>query len=168
MIDPHDLVQYVIRPTLKELEGYKSALNSEASENLLLWTALVESTYKNNTMLRQLNNGPALSIWQIEPDTHDDMWASFIMSRSNLSYIMRNLAREKYNYMKVPADEMLGNLFYACAMARLKIWRAPQPLPDAFDIEGMFLYWHRWYNTNPDNVETKRERFIALAKESLT
>ena len=64
MIQPEHLVKYVIEPVLKTLDLY-----SEDAVNLVLGTACVES--ECGRWLHQLGTGPALGIYQMEPDTHD-------------------------------------------------------------------------------------------------
>lgn len=168
MINLNDLSEYVISPTLEKLKEYHKAVKSTAAENLLLWTALVESVVHGDMHLRQLNDGPAMGIWQMERATHDDLWNTFIDRRSNLSVIMRELATHQHYQETVPAEELYGNLQYACAMARLKYWRVPAPLPGAWDIQAQAEYWKRWYNTNPDHYESDINRFINMAQDFLT
>jgi hypothetical protein len=66
-------VRATIGPVLRQLglDEYRM----QAAEELLLGTALQESglIYR-----RQLNNGPALGLFQMEPATHDDIWADFL------------------------------------------------------------------------------------------
>src|SRR3546814_18753812 len=78
MINPRDLCQEVIRPTLEKLDLY-----SPAAANLLLGTALTESTIGGATCLVQ-KGGPALGIYQIEPATHLDCWRNFLVYRDGL------------------------------------------------------------------------------------
>lgn len=53
---------------------------SQAAEDLLLGTAIQESGLVH---VRQVG-GPALGYWQMEPATHDDIWASFVQHRPEL------------------------------------------------------------------------------------
>ncbi|CAM2806291.1 hypothetical protein [Komagataeibacter xylinus] len=45
------------------------------------------------------------------------------------------------------AAQLIGNLPYACAMARLKCHRAPDPLPATDDAAGQCRFWKANYNT---------------------
>lgn len=139
MINIDHIVTLVIRPTLIELN-----MHNEAAENLMIGTALVES---HLTHLRQTGGGPALGLWQMEPATHDDMWATYLNRKPDLAQRVRGLASHRYAATLVDAADMIGNLYYACAMARLKYWRVPQALPAANNIEALGYYWKQHYNT---------------------
>lgn len=126
----------IIRPTLKVLD-----LHSKAAENLLVGTALVESKL---TYLRQLRGGPAVSVYQIEPTTHSDIWSSFLDYRPDLAKRVQVFR----SGIADPTEDLLGNLPYATAIARLVYYRKPEPLPVHYNIMGLAKYWKRYYNTN--------------------
>jgi len=42
---------------------------------------------------------------------------------------------------------LIGNLYYQCAIARCKYLMIPEPLPAANDIEGLAKYWKKYYNS---------------------
>lgn len=42
---------------------------------------------------------------------------------------------------------LIGNLYYQCAIARCKYLMSPEPLPAHDDVEGMAKYWKKWYNS---------------------
>ena len=116
-----------IGPTLRRLKLY-----SPAAEMLLLGTAIAESTVGGETYLRQIR-GPALGIYQIEPATHDDIWRNFLAHRSKLRARVRHvmcLAAER-------EGQLIWNLAYATAIARLVYYRRPDPLPPTGDIEAI-------------------------------
>ncbi len=134
-MDPEHFRIYVIRPTLERI-----ALWSQSAENLLLGTALTESG--GLKWLHQLGGGPALGLYQMEPATHDDHWQNFLAYRPGL--------RERVESVLAPGDkldQLMTNLAYATAMARVHYLRDPEPLPAADDIEAMAHYWKRVYNT---------------------
>jgi len=116
---------------------------SEAAENLLIGTAMHESKLE---YLHQIN-GPAIGLWQMEPDTHNDLWENYIKYRDNLKSLLRQLAGAKHLSKNVDHKEMHGNLNYACAMARMQYYRQAEPLPDSQDIEGLAEYYKKYYNT---------------------
>lgn len=131
MIEPKHLLQYVIRPVLKDLE-----LWSVPAEHLLLGTACQES--ECGRWLHQLGSGPALGIYQMEPATYDDLWINFINHQP---------WRDKvavYN-SKRPISELAGNLYLATAMCRIHYLRVPEPIPDY--LAGQAAYWKKYYNT---------------------
>lgn len=135
MLAIHDFRLAVVRPVLMQL-----SLWSQAAENLLLGTAVQESGLR---YLRQLGRGPALGVYQIEPATHDDVWTNFLAFRPALAESLSRLAAP------VPdrRTQLVLNLAYATAMARLIYWRRPEPLPEADDVAGLARYWKAHFNT---------------------
>ena len=124
MIEPSHLLQHIIRPVLKDLD-----LWSEPAERLLLGTACQES--QCGRYLVQLG-GPALGIFQMEPATHDDIWVSYLTFRS-------------LPIKRLPAKDMIGNLWYAATMCRIYYLRVKEPIPD--NLPAQAAYWKRFYNT---------------------
>ena len=136
MIDPRQLVLHVIRPVLISLD-----LSSANAEKLLLGTACVEA--ECGRYLVQIG-GPALGIYQMEKATHDDCWENYLNLLSN------TLAHKVDRWCTIDppddlAPEMIGNLCYATAMARVKYLRDPAPIPDY--LGGHAAYWKRVYNS---------------------
>lgn len=139
---PAQFLQHVIRPTLLRLDHGR---HDEAVENLLLGTAIVESGGLN--YLRQIG-GPALGLYQIEPDTHQDIWDSFLAYRDDLASKVRAFASQgwaDYDYDHLHA-ELITNLAYATAVARVHYLRVPDLIPD--DVTGQAAYWKAHYNTS--------------------
>ncbi len=134
-ISPQDLRQLVIRPTLIYL-----GLDGTAAEELMLGTAAQESRCGAN--LAQIG-GPALGVWQIEPATHDDIWANFLTFRPQLANKISTLL-----FTGLPKQvQLVGNLYYACSMARVQYFRSATPLPAAGDLEGQAAFYKLAYNT---------------------
>lgn len=127
----------IIRPTLKYL-----GLWSPSAENLLLGTALVESGL---FYMRQHGGGPALGFYQIEPATHKDIEDRFLLLDRNADLHSKVLA------LKAPVpsaqEQLISNLTYVTAIARLKYLMDPQPLPAADDVWQLAQYWKRVYNS---------------------
>jgi hypothetical protein len=134
MIYREHLRQYVIRPTLQQIGMW-----SLAAENLLLGTAAHES--RMGHYLVQIGGGPALGIYQVEPKTHDDIWQHFLKSRPAIADRISSLTPF------IDAEQMIANMAYATAMARMVYYRRPEPLPAADDLPGMARYWKKFYNT---------------------
>jgi hypothetical protein len=112
------------------------------AEELLVATAIHESM--DLQYIRQLGGGPALSLFQIEPDTHRDVWVNFIAYRPELNQLISRLRFDAFQNQEL---ELMGNLPYACAIARLIYRRARGPLPDKDDVKAMAKYWKQNYNT---------------------
>lgn len=126
----------VIRPCLRLLD-----LWSPTAEDLLVGTAVQESHC--GSYLRQMGGGPALGIYQMEPATHDDIWAHFLAYRPRLATEVR-----RFLAPGVAAHEQLPwNLYYATAMARMHYLRRPERLPAYGDVRGYAAYWKAHYNT---------------------
>lgn len=136
-LDLSDLKVRVIAPALARI-----GMDGAAAVNLLAGTALVESGCRR---LVQDGGGPALGLWQMEPFTHDDIWATFL-SDARLSSL-RGAVLDLASQWPARVSQLPGNLPYACAMARLKYYRAPGPLPAADDAAAQCRYWKSNYNT---------------------
>ena len=138
------LLELVVRPTLKGL-----GLHTVAAEQLVMGTITQES---HAEYLKQLGQGPALGIAQMEPATHRDIWLNYIAYRKDLKVllvgIMSGEARQTLAAKGVPPDcELIGNLPYAVAMCRVHYLRVKESLPAAGDVDGLARYWKRHYNT---------------------
>ena len=142
MIPPAQFLEHVIRPTLDHLAVAEPRLGGRAAEQLMLGTAISES---NINALVQHGGGPALSMFQIEPATFHDIYDRYVGMRLSAQLCLA------INDLRLPAltprEQLPGNPFFACAIARMKYWMAPQPLPDADDIDALGRYWKTHYNT---------------------
>lgn len=145
-LDPQQLLQYVVRPTLLHI-----GLHSRAAEQLLLGTALTESYLK---YLRQLGGGPAIGLCQMEPATHDDIWRNYLRYKPELAARISDLATAAV--ITAGAQEMAGNLYYAFGMCRVHYDRArvtiggkrvQLALPAANAFGEMAHCWKQFYNT---------------------
>ncbi len=127
----------LIQRTLSDL-----GMNSEAAVNLLLGTAAQESRF--GTYLRQIGGGPALGVFQMEPDTELDIWNNYLRYRAELTGVIANMTGEI-----CPSSIALeSNVAYQIAMTRIHYRRVPYAFPKANDIAGLARYWKRHYNTH--------------------
>jgi hypothetical protein len=129
----------IVTPTLEQMALAIAPLSSAWAINQVTGTALVES---NCTYLRQLPDGPALGLWQMEPATHDDCWANYLAYSFALGKVMQAIAGNA----SPSAGLMVTNLAYAAAMCRVKYWRSPRPAPAANDAAGCAQYHATVYN----------------------
>lgn len=143
----------VVRPVLQAIGAH-----SQAAENLLIGTAVQES---NLHYLRQLADGPARGLYQMEPATHDDHWDNYLAYRGEL--------RGRVEAFTVPGQDrhaqLAWNLAYATAMCRVHYMRVPAPLPAPTDVDGLARYWKQHYNTplgrgTVEEFKDKYERFV--------
>lgn len=151
-IAPGDLRARVIRPTLIAL-----GLDALAAEELLLGTAAQESGC--GSRLVQMS-GPALGVWQMEPATHDDIWASFLAFRPELANKLQT-----FLFTALPKQvQLVGNLYYACAMARVDYFRQAEPLPAPGDLESQAQYYKKHYNSGLGAASV--DEYLANAKKA--
>jgi hypothetical protein len=120
---------------------------SPEAEELMMGTAAKESEL--GLYLHQLGAGPALGIWQVEPATHEDNWSSWLDYRPDVARRVLQLAATDDGRpdRRPAAEEMVWNLRYCCAQARIRFRRAPGAIPKT--LEGQAEYWDRVYNANP-------------------
>ena len=147
-IDHSQLREYVIRPTLHQLDWW-----SESAEELLMLTAAAESL--GGQFLRQVGGGPARGIFQMEPATHNDIWRNYLLTsarRAPYADRIRGLvpreALESPEGAVRDITQLATNLGYAAAMCRAHYRRVPAALPPADDIRSLAAYWKAYYNTH--------------------
>ena len=152
--NPEGFVSDVIRPVLMALDLDQDV---SAATELLLGTALQESSLVHRV---QLGGGPARGLFQMEPNTHDDIWANFLKFRAHLAQkVGRFLDGSDPN-----SQSLTNNDLYAAAMARIHYHRMGQivgrtPIPAPGDIPGMAAYWKAFYNTEQGGGS--RAQFVA-------
>ena len=77
------LLEYVVKPA-NQLLG----VDSLAAQQLVIGTAAVES---GGEYIRQLNNGPARGFFQMEPNTHEDIWINYLAYRDKYKEVAESL-----------------------------------------------------------------------------
>lgn len=142
MIPPKDFLERVIRPTLRHLAEADPRLGGRAAEQLMLGTAIAESGLD---ALVQMGGGPALSFFQIEPATFGDIYGRYLLkpARADLKNAIDALLVPAFG----PLEQLDGNPYFACAVARTRYWWVKARLPAAGDIKAMGRYWKANYNT---------------------
>lgn len=128
------LREFIVKPVLTHLGAY-----SLEAENLIVGTACQESFC--GEYISQLNNGPALGIYQMELATAKDICENFLRYKPQLD--------EKVMDYYIPeltmSDNLRGNLFFATAMCRVHYLRQKGTIPST--LEGQALYYKDHYNT---------------------
>lgn len=128
--------ELIIKSTLNDLMLY-----SKDAEELLVFTCAVESN--GGTYLKQLK-GPALGIYQMEPQTYNDLWQNNLRNDGRLMLILFS----NFNISNVPSEDcMIYDLRFATAMARLFYKRIPEKLPAFDNVDAIWSYYKRYYNT---------------------
>jgi hypothetical protein len=129
----HYLKIYIIEPVLQQI-GLYSAIN------LLLGTAAQEShmgRYVYQIGFAKHRNDGAFGLYGTELFTENDHWKNFLKYRPTLAKRV-DAIRDHTCSRK---QSLVGDPFYATAMARIHYLRVKEPLPDSDDIEGMANYW---------------------------
>lgn len=102
--------------------------NSNDAVNLLSETTAVESAFGKYN--KQIGGGPALGIFQMEPNTRDDIINNYIRYRPYL---------HKFKHGDLMDEQ------YAIIMARIHYLRVRSPIPS--DRLGRAYYWKKYFNT---------------------
>lgn len=137
-IDLTHLKLCVVQPVLA---AFPARYNTRAAEILLLGTGEHESAA--GEYLRQIGGGPALGWLEIEPATHNDIWANFLNFQPDLAAAVR-----KFMVPDAGSGQMTWNLAYCAAIGRADYIRAKPPLPAEDDYAGMATYYKAWFNSS--------------------
>lgn len=129
----------LIRMTLNKLGSHFTA---PAAVELLMLSAAQE-TYLGR-YIKQLNNGPARGVFQIEPRTEQDIWNTFLAYKPELKdRVISFTSRGSYQEL-----DLMANLPYQIIMARIFYWRFSENLPQHDDIQGLAKYYKKYFNTH--------------------
>jgi len=149
-IDKDLISNHVVKPVMELLNFCKTDRDRRTERLLMLGTCAQESLM--GKYLKQIR-GPALSMWMIEPATHDDNWENYISHRPRLKYKMNKLLGDGYHSY---TDNLTNNYWYACAIARVKYYRADFKMEYIMSIEDLATVWKKYYNS-PKGKGTEKE-----------
>lgn len=142
MFNCEQLTELVIKPSISDLQLY-----SDDAVELLIFTCANES--QGGTFLKQVK-GPALGIYQMEPNTYNDIWQNYLNYNQSLLLMINH----NFNIHSMPVPEyMIHDLRFATAMARLFYARIKSPLPKADDINAIWDYYKTHYNTSSGKAD---------------
>jgi hypothetical protein len=171
MISPKHLLAKVIQPTLLKLAVFDARMNNKVAEDLLLGTAAQESDL--GFMLAQVGGGPGNGIYQMEGATHRSLWRHYLSKPDKarlkeilLAMVPASAVRVEDGYTYVDDAQLIVNLEYATAMARVKYWPVKAPLPAPGDLHGLAAYYKAHYNTasgaaTPQEFVDSWNKFVA-------
>jgi hypothetical protein len=150
MFDLKDEFIYII----KKVHEWLKLPCDEAKIAIMMGTAATETHLGRD--FRQLkysmeSDGGAFSPWGIEIRTHDDV--------QNIVLSAHPMLCERVNQIKgcmSGKDALIGNLYYACAIARLQYWRHPEPLPLAEDLVAQGYYYKKYFNSSDGKGSMKK------------
>lgn len=137
---------------------------SPAAENLVLGTGVQESD--NFTFLKQYRGGPGLSIYQIEPVTHRDIYKNYLNypNREELCKIITKM-RGHWDFNAA----LVFNFVYATAICRIVYRRRPEALPhdDPDNAHKLAKLWKVGFNTvaGKGTVEQFEEKYLKYIKK---
>lgn len=133
--------EHILAPVLTALDAVDPGQHSIAAEQLMLGTMMVES---GGEYLAQLQ-GPARSLFQVEPATADDVHLNWLAHRPNLRRVVSHMAGD---WPRDTAGKLVMHRGYACAIARQVYRRSPLALPPVGDSQAMGAMWKQVYNTH--------------------
>ncbi|NIB43278.1 hypothetical protein HBA55_26965 [Pseudomaricurvus alkylphenolicus] len=150
-----ELRQFVIQPTLLHLGDDRPCV-----ENLLMGTAAQASGLGFHLTS---DNNEGLGIYQIQPQTHIQLWDQYLINDPDLASRIRGLASQ-HEFLAHPHAELATNLSYATALAWLKYQQAGAVIPDGAGLATLAEIWHRyWCQSETLNPES----FINSYRESI-
>jgi hypothetical protein len=161
MIDFNQFKEHVVVPTLKYLDS--EIPYSEEAVDLLMMTCAHES--RGGTYLRQkgmTGTEGAFGVYQMEMATHRDIWVNFLHLRLGICSKVGRLSLDvdlRKDYSVDNGEEMMWNLAYATAMARVHYWRVAEALPSKDDTRYMSklgIYAKKYYNTHLGKATSSR------------
>ena len=136
MLNPNQFRDLIVKSSLNDLLLY-----SKDAEELLVFTCAVESL--GGTYLHQVG-GPALGIYQMEPETYNDIWNNFIIPDNKLILRLIN----NFDVGRMPSeDRLIYDLRFATAITRIFYLRIQEALPDSDDVNALWDYYKKYYNT---------------------
>jgi hypothetical protein len=149
MLDINQFRESIVKSTLNDLLLY-----SPEVEELLVFTCATESL--GGTYIRQ-QHGPALGIYQMEPETYTDIWANYLHNQNNLRMILIT----NFDVSRIPSPErMIYDMRFSTAMARIFYTRFKEPLPKIDDVDNIWWYYKKFWNT--DKGAATKEHSIKL------
>lgn len=143
----------IINPCLGQMSLY-----SKDAEELLIATLAHESM--GGTYLAQVDgdnniNTGAIGIFQIEKETYKDIWNNYLKNKLKLRHRLMAVC----GFATFPnAIEMIWNLKFATIMARIFYLRFDEPLPPYNDINKIWEYYKKYWNT--ENGKAKKDSFL--------
>ena len=126
----------VVRPVLMQM-----GMHSPSAEEILMMIAAHESHFVHRV---QEGGGPARGLWQMEPVEFHDIRDRYFPLRPHVRAAVRGVIPTA---AELTMDMLVSDDRFACAMARVKLWKVPEPLPPPDDLEGMAVYSKKYWNS---------------------
>ncbi|MFW6002291.1 MAG: hypothetical protein ACOCQD_03040 [archaeon] len=141
-MDPNQLKHHIDRVLSNEIPKY----HSRDAVYQLLFTSAAESDC--GKYIRQVK-GPAMGLFQIEPNSEKLVWKWVIENNENLFEALVNSSTGSI----FGGDDLIGNIKYQIILARAYYYSCPDALPNISDpidkdsIKRMARYWKKYWNT---------------------
>lgn len=152
-------IQLIIKIVLNKINLY-----SDEAFNLVFFTGFHESKFN---YLMQHPSKIAKGYFQIEKETHNDLFINFLvfkkeimkslllltkyhfevkeLENEELSNYVKNFVKEKkYEDLN---DELVYNLYYSIAVCRLLYYRQPFKIDSIKSFDDIAKVWKQYYNT---------------------
>lgn len=149
---PQILHDYIIEPVLARM-GDK--FNTKAARQLLLATAAQESHC--GSFFKQVK-GPALGIYQFEEWVVKDLYTNYLNYRPETLELVDEF-QSPAGKAELGLSSVLGNTFYATAIARMQYFRQPEKMPEFNDFDGMWEYYKKYWNTELGKATEQEFRY---------
>ncbi len=130
-----DFLYKHIRPTLKKMD-----LWSLSAEKILVMIACHES---GGLKYRKQQRGPALSYFQMEPATFEDIWNRYLKARKHYKDLVAQFLPDDME----PLEALQKNDNFAVAISRMKLFMRPETLPQVTDNQGLAEYAKKYWNS---------------------
>jgi hypothetical protein len=142
----------IIKISLQPITETRHPLWSQEAEELLVMISAHESRLGKD--LKQIGSGPALGLYQIEPDTMHDNYQNFLDNRKGLSGQIANIT----GCEGPDVAQLQYNPIYGTIHARLKIYRSAGDIPK--DFPSMAEYAKKIFNS-PQGAATPEQYLTA-------
>lgn len=123
---------------LSTLPSYPNINRKEAVE-LLMGTCAQESHL--GKYRKQISGGPALGIYQMEPDTFGDIVNNYLSTKP----VLKEKIMEVSEVRELNSKDLVNNDRLATCMARVHYLRVKEAIPSSLD--GQARYYKKYYNT---------------------
>jgi hypothetical protein len=124
----------VVFPALNHIGLY-----SLAAEKLLMGTAAIESRF---VIRIQFRGGPARGLFQMEPPTFKWLLEEFLAGKRHVH--LKQAVLSLAGSSDPSPDQLTTNDLFAAAMARVRYYAVPSPIP--LTLDGQAKYWRHYYN----------------------
>jgi len=148
VIDANFFLQVVIRPVL-----LATGTHSADAERLLLAIVAHESDMGRYSIQQGISESRAAQgFFMVEKPTEADIWETYLSRKPTF----HGHAIEFLKLCPNATEPLRQNPFYACFMARMKLWREPTSIPKDATIEQLAEYWFDFYNGSPESERAQK------------